>query len=136
MRGDRRPVASPRGRAMSLTSPEEILHEVTSVRARVIAEIEKASKGPRGGRLPRGCRVITKAEGLAWVQGGIDADFLLPPLDYYFAAMRRLGMRNIPPWKGEPENGLVWLETVDALIACCEQAISQSATPGASSQAP
>jgi hypothetical protein len=47
---------------------------------------------------------------------------MLPPLDYYFAAMRRLGLENIPPWKGEPENELECLEAIDAIIACCRKA--------------
>jgi hypothetical protein len=111
---------------MALQSPEEILLEVHEIRAHVVLEMEKASRGPRGGRLPRGVRApATIAEGLAWVQGRIDADFMLPPLDYYFAAMRRLEVRNIPTWKGEPENELESLETLDAIIACCEQAIQQ-----------
>lgn len=113
---------------MSLTSPEEILRVVRGVHSDLIAELEKASRGPRGGRLPRGCPVLrTEAEGLAWVQGRIDRDFLLPPLDFYFATMRMLGMKNIPAWKGEPEDELAWLETADSIVACCEQAISRAA---------
>jgi DNA-binding CsgD family transcriptional regulator len=114
---------------MSLQTPEEILEAVRGARAHLMRELEKATSGPRGGRLPRGVRAPrTREEGLAWVQGRVDADFTLPPLDYYFAALRRLDLKNVPPGNGEPENVLESLEAIDAIIACCEQAIPQTAS--------
>src|SRR5262249_28817879 len=113
------------GRAMSLQTPEEILDEVSGVRDHLMRELEKASSGPRGGRLPRGGRAPrTREEGLAWGQGRVGADVPLPPLDYYFAAMRRCGLPNMPTWDGEPQDELKALEIIDQIIACCRAAVS------------
>jgi Phage Mu protein F like protein len=110
----------------SLETPQEILTEIMAARARLIKETEKTSSCQRGKRLTRGTRMpITLEEGLALLQGRIDADFTLPPLDFYFKAMRRAEMENIPPWTGEPENELESLKTIDAIIACCRPAACQ-----------
>jgi hypothetical protein len=115
---------------MSLTKIKEILGEIQRAKAVVLAEMDKAARGLRGGRFPRGTRSPREIpEGLAWLQGRIDADFLLPPLDHYFAALHQLGIKNIPEWVGEPENELEWLPVVDVLVTCCEQAMSTSPTP-------
>jgi hypothetical protein len=107
----------------ALSSPKAILEEVLPVREHVVREMIQASKGHRGGRLPRGVRAPrTPEEGAAYLTGLVDADFTLPPLDFYFAALRMCGLPNIPPWKGEPANELEWLEVMDQIIACCRAA--------------
>jgi hypothetical protein len=108
-----------------LETPQEILKEVLAARAHLVKEIDKGASGPLG-RPRRGVRVPkTLEEGLALLQGRMQADFMLPILQYYFAAMERASMENIPPWKGEPENALESLEAIDAIIGCCRKAARQ-----------
>lgn len=83
-----------------METPQEILTEILATRAHLIKAMEKTSNLPCGKRLTRGTRMPrTLEEGVALLQGRIDADFTLPPLDYYFEAMRRADMVNVPPWK-------------------------------------
>jgi hypothetical protein len=108
-------------------TPEDLLKEVLALRAYLIRELEKTSSGSRPGRLPR-CELVsprTPEEGLALLQGRTEPRFTLPELGGYFENMEWLSIENAPPWKGEPENDLEYLSTVDAIIACCRQAAGQ-----------
>jgi hypothetical protein len=65
-----------------------------------------------------------EAAGLAWVQGQIDADFILPKLYPYIAQLRALQLDNVPDWHGEPQDELKALEILDQIMACCRAALS------------
>jgi hypothetical protein len=106
-----------------LESPHEILQEVLALRDHLIREMERTSSGSRTGRLPRKALRAprTPEEGLALLEGRIEPEFTLPPLHDYFEVMEWLGIENVPSWKGEPENDLEYLETIDSMIACCSQ---------------
>src|SRR5262249_54988023 len=107
-----------------LESPEEILWEVLALRDNLIKEMERQSSYPHEKRVPR-CVLLpptTLEEGLAMLQGRKAPEFTRPPLDHYFEAMEELGMENVTPWDGEPENDRDYLQAVDAIIACCRRA--------------
>ena len=111
----------------TLESPQAILQELLELREH-LKEMEKGSGSPRAGHLPRSvlwALPITLEEGLALLQGRKDAASTRPPLDGYFEDMERIGMKNAPPWKGDPENDREYLETIDAIIACCREAARQ-----------
>ncbi|MBI1830420.1 MAG: hypothetical protein HYR84_03105 [Planctomycetes bacterium] len=111
----------------SLETPQEILKEIIAARTLVLTEMKKPSKRQREKCQTRGVRMPrTLDDGMALLQGRIDADFTLPPLAFYFEAMRRVDMENVPPWKGEPENELDYPKIVDAIIACCRNAAARS----------
>jgi hypothetical protein len=108
-------------------TPREILKTVRALRARLIKDMDTAPSAPSGRRLPR-CVLRaprTTEEGLALLQGRIEAVFTLPPLDGYLADMERVGMENIPSWKGELESDREYLDALDAIIGCCRQAAGQ-----------
>jgi hypothetical protein len=106
-----------------LETPQAILKGVLAARRHLVTEMRKPSSHPRAGPSRRGLSMPTTPEqGLALLQGRIDAEFILPPLKYYFEAMKGIDMENVPPWKGEPENEWESLATLDAIIACCRQA--------------
>jgi DNA-directed RNA polymerase subunit RPC12/RpoP len=106
--------------------PQEILKDVLALRDHLIKEMEKSSSGPRKGRLPRNVlrAPTTVEEGLALLQGRSQPVYMLPPLEGYFSDMERC-VADVPLWKGEPENDLEYLATIDAIIACCRQAFGQ-----------
>jgi len=108
----------------SLETPQEILQDVLALRECLIKELERAAGGLRGGRLPRNVLVAptTPEEGLALLQGRIRPEYTLPPLDGYFEDLERI-LEYIPPWKEEPENDLEYLATINAIIACCQNAL-------------
>jgi hypothetical protein len=110
-----------------LESPREILQAVVALREELVREMEKVSGGSRAGRLPR--RVLrepkTPEEGLALLQGRIAPEFTLPPLEGYFEDMEGAGVENMPPWRGEPGSDVEYMQTIDAIIACCRRAIAR-----------
>jgi hypothetical protein len=108
-----------------LETPIGILEAVVTARGELINKLKKPSSGASANYSPRGVRMPrTAEEGLALLQGSVNADFILQPLEYYFRAMERASMKNIPAWKGEPDNEVESLETMDAIIACCQQSRS------------
>jgi hypothetical protein len=109
-----------------LETPQGILKAVLAARRHLVVEMRKASSDPHAGPSRRGVSMPTTPEqGLALLQGRMDAEFILPPLKYYFEAMNRIDMENVPPWKGEPENEWECLATLDAIIVSCRQATGQ-----------
>ena len=91
---------------MSSPTPQSILNEASAVRAKVCEQMVAASRGPHGGNRSRGVQLEGPAAGLAWLQGGIDADFRLPKLYPYIAQLRALQLDNVPAWHGEPQDEL------------------------------
>jgi hypothetical protein len=108
-------------------TPEEVLKDILALRAHLIQGRQKACSDVREAPLPRDelRAPTTPEEGLALLEGRIQPEFTLPPLDDYFEAMEWMGIENLPPRKGEPENDLEYLETIDAITACCKQAVGR-----------
>jgi hypothetical protein len=110
-----------------LENPREILREVVALRDHLIREMQGASSSSHPVGLPHGVLRApdTPEEGLALLQGKVDPEFTLPPLECYFEDMEQAELENIPPWYGEPKNDSEFMETIDAIIACCRQAVDQ-----------
>jgi hypothetical protein len=114
-----------------------ILTILLAKRAELCAAIVAADKEPRGGGRPRGFQAegSTEAEttqkGVAWLQGRVDAAFLLPALRQWHQDLQLLGVPRLPPWSGEPQDETATLSHLDQLITAC-----RSYAPGASAANP
>jgi hypothetical protein len=104
----------------------DILGILEAKRTTLIAEIKREEKELRGGGRPRGFQaeaateVETRARGLAWLQGRVDAGFLLPPLRLWYQELQMLGIDNLPPWTGEPQNETATLDLLIRMIEACK----------------
>jgi hypothetical protein len=96
-------------------------------RTKLLADIDAAEKGPRGGGRPRGFRADTKEKSLAWLRGWVDADFLLPELWWLHQDLNRLGVDNLPPWMGEPQDETAALGLLNRMIRACDSATGLAA---------
>jgi hypothetical protein len=79
---------------------QDILGWLQAKRTKLLADLEAEEKGPRGGGRPRGFQAegATDAEtalrDAAYLQGRIDAAFLLSPLRLWHQDLNRLGVIN------------------------------------------
>jgi hypothetical protein len=130
--------------ASALDTPDELLAELKSPtprtvqnilgwleakRTKLLAEIAAAEKGPRGGGRPRGFRADTQEKSLAWIQGQVDADFLLPELRPYHQALQFLGVANLPQWTGEPQDETGTLDLLNRMIFACQSGLAPPRQP-------
>jgi hypothetical protein len=111
----------------------ETLSILETKRAMLLANMIAADAGLCGeggnrGFQPRADTVGAVIDGLAWVQGRVDADFLLPQLAFWFEKLRFLGVTKLPKWEGEPHDSTKALELLDGLIDACKEAVKGNAS--------
>ena len=115
---------------------QDILGWLQAKRTKLLADLGAADKGPRGGGRPRGFQAegATDAEtalrGAAYCQGRVDADYLLPPLRLWHQDLQRLGVANLPPWTGQPQDETATLDLLNRMILACQRT-DTTATPPA-----
>jgi hypothetical protein len=120
---------------------QDILGWLQAKRKKLLANIEAAEKGPRGGGRPRGFQAegATDAEtalrGAAYLQGRVDAGFLLPPLRLWHQDLNRLGVSNLPQWTSEPQDETAALDLLNRMILACQRT-DTTATPPAAQHPP
>jgi hypothetical protein len=105
---------------------EETVAILEGKRKMLLAAMIAADKGtnePRGYQAQGKTRKDSMVNGPAWIQGHVDADFLLPTLKFWFDRLRYLGITKLPPWTGEPNDETKTLELLDGLIAACREAL-------------
>jgi hypothetical protein len=107
----------------------EILGWLQAKRTKLLADIEAADIGPRGGGRPRGFRADTRDKCLAWIQRPVDADFLLPELRAYHQALQIHGVANLPPWIGEPKDETGTLDLLNRMISACQSSLAPPSEP-------
>jgi hypothetical protein len=108
---------------------EDILGWLQAKRTTLISDIEASEKGPRGGGRQRGFRADTPEKSLAWLQGPVDADFLLPELWPFHHALQKLGVANLPPWIGEPPDQTATQDLLTRMISACQSTLADPKKP-------
>jgi hypothetical protein len=108
---------------------QDILGWLQVKHTKLLADIAAAENGPRGGGRPRGFRADTQEKSLAWFQGRVDADFLLPELRAFHQALQMLGVADLPPWTGEPQDETATLDLLNRMISACESALAPPSEP-------
>jgi hypothetical protein len=109
---------------------QSILAEAEAVRAQLKTDMEKAAANPRNSGLsPRGVQLSGVEDGLAWVQGRIDADFILPKLFDLYEAMAWIVLPCAPTRPAqEPQDEATALRELNVIVAVCRAAL-RNATP-------
>jgi hypothetical protein len=93
--------------------------------ALLLARVEAARdqtlrRAAETGPTARGVRADTREQQLAWLRGQLEGDYLLPQVEPLWMDAAALGLRTLPPFRGEPRTGPEAIQALDELARCIQ----------------